>query len=353
MRLIALTSKSLNNPVLEKGSAESYLRAELLRLVLHFAALDGTISRGEAQVYSQLSNCIELESSRKYGGDLMQTDIDYSIGFLTCLMEAAPAPLERPLALSFIEEHDRANSTSYAQEARNVFIQIASALISSDGPPSSNKTAELGRYKQILQQAPSVESVRAPVIEEAKAEPTKLEALNAPEPFGFRVAMSKAQVLALVTPQSVLKDDGDSIELSTAPAPHEDFDTYVVSVSPSSGIAKVMALSKDLTTNVYGEAVKQKFDEVKAALNKKYGDPTNTFDFLGDGSVWTEPTEWMMGLAKGERTLSAFWATANNARISLEASAAAEESGYLIVQYEYSNYETWLAEHNQKRNRVL
>lgn len=187
-RLMDLTSESLGNPKTEEGSAESYLRAQLLRLVLHFAALDGNISRGEAQVYSEISNCIDSQSSRKYGGDLEQTDIDVSTAFLTGLMHAAPSPLERPLALDFIEEHDRANSTNNAQEARNIFFHIATAVVSSDGPPSSNETAELGRYKKILEQPASpLENKRSETSKHLirtpertiEAGPTELESLAA------------------------------------------------------------------------------------------------------------------------------------------------------------------------------
>lgn len=358
-RLIDLSKQAMRVSPRRTKDWTGFIRKELMDLVLYFAALDRCISEREAQVYSDISNTIDPGLLDNPGGVLdmlMSARIDNS----------SPMTLDRPLLLDLMEECDSANKTSYAAEARRTFFQIASAIAWADGPPAGIAGTELDRYKALLQPRSSPNEGSAildanlpntqksgPHVEESKTEQTKLGALNAPEPFGFRVAMSKAQVLALMSPQSVLKDDGDSLELSSAPAPHEDFQTYVVSVSPSSGIAQVMALSKDITTNVYGEAVKQKFDDVKAALNKHYGDPTNAFDSLGEGSIWTEPTEWMMGLAKAERILSAFWAAPNNTHVSLEASASTQESGYLIVKYQYSNFETWLAEHNEKRNRVL
>jgi hypothetical protein len=178
-------------------------------------------------------------------------------------------------------------------------------------------------------------------------------AASIPEPFGFKVGMTKAQVIQLVGPQSILKDDEDVLELSTAPIPHEDFNLYSISVSPTTGIVLVMAVSKEIETSAYGEGLKGKFDSLKNALGKKYGGPADSFDFLTDGSIWSEANDWMMGLNKKERTLAAYWKAAGDVSVSLEALASSQESGFVIVQYQYPTFAAWASEYEQKQDASL
>jgi hypothetical protein len=60
-----------------------------------------------------------------------------------------------------------------------------------------------------------------------------------PEPFGFRRGMTKAEVIAAVGAKAVVKDEGDTLILSTAPKPHPDFNAYSVVISPTTGVAYV------------------------------------------------------------------------------------------------------------------
>jgi hypothetical protein len=176
---------------------------------------------------------------------------------------------------------------------------------------------------------------------------------GAPEPFGFKVGMTKTQVVALLGPGSPSKGTADTLEFKTAPTPHPDFETYAVSISSSTGLAQVIAPSKDIQTNVYGEAIKEKFDDVKAALITKYGEPSNSFDFLRAGSIWNEPKDWTMALLKEERTLSAYWKASGGTMIVLEAVGLSNGRAYLRMKYQFSNFSTWLREHDQKQNSVF
>jgi hypothetical protein len=205
-----------------------------------------------------------------------------------------------------------------------------------DNPPSARFCGHCGKSLDLV---PSVQ-----------AQPN---IVGSPEPFGFRSGMSKEEVLSLVPPECVLKDEGDSLQLSTAPKPHDDFQIYVVSVSPSTGLCQVVGLSKDITTNVYGEAIKDKFSELKAALSKRYGNPANTYDFLREGSIWTEAREWTMALLKEERTLNAFWRLPRNANFNVEAKASSQESCFLVLRFQFENFHSWLVEHNERKDRVF
>lgn len=182
-RLVELTTQAMKLSPRKTKDWTGFLRKELMDLVVYFAALDWRISQQEAQVYSDISNTIDPGL------------IDDPVGFLNGLMSAcistsSPITLERPLLLDLMEECDSANKTSYAAETRRAFLQIASASVWADGPPTGAASAELDRYKTLLEPRSSTKETSAildtkvsnaqksrPVIEKAETEPTKLEAL--------------------------------------------------------------------------------------------------------------------------------------------------------------------------------
>ena len=171
------------------------------------------------------------------------------------------------------------------------------------------------------------------------------------EPFGFKAGMTKAQIIAALGEDAVQKDNGDTLILTKAPKPHPDFPFYIVCVSASKGFAKVRALSNEIQSNSFGGAIKDKFQEIRTALESKYGKPTQVADGVMDGSVWDEPEDWMMGLANEERLLSAVWKPAAGVMLGLEAQASSSSEGRVSVQYEFaSHFETWAKEHNEKKN---
>ena len=68
-------------------------------------------------------------------------------------------------------------------------------------------------------------------------------------------------------------------------------------------------------------------------------------DFLQSGSIWNEPNEWMMALAKDERYLGCYWnATPDNqlpdglSYIELSAYATSREKGLIKVMYRFTNF---------------
>ena len=150
-------------------------------------------------------------------------------------------------------------------------------------------------------------------------------------PFGFEYGMTKDAVIKLVGKDAVKEDKGDMLVLKTAPKPHELFDTYYVMISPERGLLKIRASSRDIDTSQYGDEIKEQFGVIRKGLEKVYGEPTVTFDFLRAGSIWDESKDWMMGLLKKERTLDVYWQF-NPPRqhltlVDLEANALSRETG--------------------------
>jgi hypothetical protein len=166
--------------------------------------------------------------------------------------------------------------------------------------------------------------------------------------FGFRKGATKAEVIALVGREAVTKDEGDMFVLSTAPEPNQEFESYILYVSRTTGVARVVGLTKNVSTNVFGDQLKALFMVVARRLVASYGEPDQKFDFVRPGSNFKEPQDWMRGLLKEERYLLDGWDLAEGVVISEEAVALETDKGYLRVEFEFDNSLTWTKEHELK-----
>ena len=75
-------------------------------------------------------------------------------------------------------------------------------------------------------------------------------------------------------------------------------------VSPSDGLLKVYFVW-DVKTNRYGDELREKYEELRDILKKKYR-RGEEYDFLRSDSIWDEPGDYVKALAEGERFLRAF-----------------------------------------------
>lgn len=184
---------------------------------------------------------------------------------------------------------------------------------------------------------------------------SSLQAQSTQGPFGLARGMTPDAVIAKVGRASVKAFKGDLLQLSTAPAPHPSFDEYSLVFSPNNGLLKIIASSKYIQTNGFGEEIKDLFSTIKAAITKTYGMP-QAFDFLRTGSIWDEPRDWMAGLLKKERTLVAYWGGAlpyGLQDISLEAAALSTEKGYLLLSYEFMGWGDYVDSKKAKSDDVF
>ncbi|WP_157616976.1 hypothetical protein [Rhodanobacter sp. Soil772] len=122
------------------------------------------------------------------------------------------------------------------------------------------------------------------------------------------------------------------------------FDDYRLLITPNQGLCKITAWTPDISSSSYGDRVRDVFSNLFDALTVKYGN-SKKYDFLRSGSIWDEPEDWMMGLAKEERSLVAFWDLKENSSlpdsikaISLAAHAAGPNHGIIELSYEFNNF---------------
>lgn len=132
------------------------------------------------------------------------------------------------------------------------------------------------------------------------------------------------------------------------PKPNPEFDSYMISATPQTGICKVTGLGKTHLNDSYGTDTRAAFDRLHAALEAKYG-PGKDYNFLKSGSIWNEARDWFMSVQKKERTLASFWSVENGSALpetidSLAIDVRAVSSGpYIAISYEFKNFEKCLA----------
>jgi hypothetical protein len=161
-------------------------------------------------------------------------------------------------------------------------------------------------------------------------------------PLGLEMGQSLASISKLLS----LKKDKDSQFLysaTTTPRPHTDFDQYLFLITPKHGLCKIIASSKIIRTNMFGEALQSKFEEIQSAVSGKYGKP-ETSDSLREGSLWSDDRYWMMGLVEKERVLAAVWSSNDTIKlpdsidtIIVKTHALGMTSGYVSLVYYFNN----------------
>lgn len=175
-------------------------------------------------------------------------------------------------------------------------------------------------------------------------------------PFGFDYGMSKEQVIKLLGKESLVWSKGNDYGFSKAPKPYQAFEGYLLIISPEKGLLKIVAYAKGTKTNVFGDALKDEFQEIYDAVSKTYG-AGKLYDYLKSGSIWNERQDWMMGLLQGDRILEYFWNSAKPTNhvvlIRLEASADSIGSGQVKLSYEFEGFEAYAEAEKVKNEKVF
>jgi len=173
-------------------------------------------------------------------------------------------------------------------------------------------------------------------------------------PFGLDMGMS----LNDVDPDASQAAPG-VYTTTKVPNPHSAFEQYAIKIGPKSGLCWIKAIGKDISTSRYGVELKSAFNEMKERLERGYGENITT-DMLFPRSIWNEPEDFMMGMLKKERFLMAVWDEDSGAQlrenivqIGLVASALRTTTGYLSVEYSFSNKSACDGEIEEMQDDVL
>ena len=162
---------------------------------------------------------------------------------------------------------------------------------------------------------------------------------DTPSPFGLRMGMTKEK-LDIAKEVSPFK-----YQLASVSKPHNDLEVYVVTITPKAGLCFIRTLSTTWQTKSDGTELKARFEDMKSQLAAIYGKP-HLVDTLQPDSKRTRPRDWMESLLEKERTLVARWSAIDDSlpmlptisKIYVGAYALSPTSGYLVVEYYFTNY---------------
>lgn len=167
-------------------------------------------------------------------------------------------------------------------------------------------------------------------------------------PFGLKMGLTFNQLKA-VDP-GIEKLDENNYKMTKVPKPHRDLESYYVTISPTSGLAKVGALSANISSNGYGFDVRSKYESLRDALAEKYGE-YKEIDMLMPGSIWDDPDDFMMALLMKDRYLFCLWGRDNGSTlpsyiygVALSTTGLNSNTAYLSLVYEFSNYAMYIEE---------
>jgi len=167
-----------------------------------------------------------------------------------------------------------------------------------------------------------------------------------PSPFGLQMGMPRAKLGEVVKEVSRFK-----YQLASVSKPHNDLQTYVVTVTPKAGLCFIRALSPVWTTKNDGMELRSKFEDMTAQMESVYGTPF-LVDSLREDSKRTQSKDWMAALLEKERTLQARWSAVDDklpmkpsiAKIYVGTMALSPTAGHVIVEYYFTNYEDCMTE---------
>lgn len=164
-----------------------------------------------------------------------------------------------------------------------------------------------------------------------------------PAPFGLTWGAPLAEVErdlnATVSPD-LLWGRVHSVESSFAPILPPDTDMLSVAVDPEFGMGRVIWVSDNVTNDAVGSEGQEKYEELKAILTEKYGQPVNKNEVVGL-DLWTEPDEFYQCLSyDGCGIWVSYWqAGSPSSSIALQLKGLDRGEGYLSMVYEGPNWQ--------------
>jgi hypothetical protein len=182
-------------------------------------------------------------------------------------------------------------------------------------------------------------------------------------PFGFERGMTKDQIVALVGQNAIEKESKDfggmqiNLWVTTAPAPQKEFRKYLLTLSPTAGLLKIVALGQMLDTSSNPQLLLEHYNDQKSLLTQAYGKPTADLDYLKPGSPLREPSDFMAGLLNKDRHLQAFWVNDKASTfkdhvtgVQLQPFAYSATNGVVDQVYEFEGFDTFRDSLDTARN---
>ncbi len=177
-------------------------------------------------------------------------------------------------------------------------------------------------------------------------------------PFGFQRGMTREQIINLVGKDAVdTKHSQDEfLHVTAVPKPNRAFDSYLMVVSPTEGLLRLVAFGVAVKSGDNGAELRAAFDAVVAGVSQKYGAPKSTHDTCTGSDVECSNAQfWMMSLEKKNRSLTSIWVLTQQpinsvTAIEVEVHPLTMSQGLITVSYEFEGFSQYFAAKQAKEN---
>ena len=161
--------------------------------------------------------------------------------------------------------------------------------------------------------------------------------------FGFEIGMTYEEIKEACNgnePEHI----ADNRYIVKPKKSHPLFEKYIVWISDSVGLYYIKGISRDINTNGYGTEVKNKFNDLLASLENKYGKFSIT-DTVKSDYYLKQDQYWMSALNDGARKYEANWSSTEEnlknsngiSSIYIGISAEYSTSAYIWIEYGFVN----------------
>lgn len=183
----------------------------------------------------------------------------------------------------------------------------------------------------------------------------------------FPASVAHAQAFGVRGGGSITQYSGRLIDRSTSPyvfeitvpTPNGEFESYMATATPETGVCKVSGLGRTHRNDSYGTNTKRAYQALKTALRARYG-ASKDFDFIVSNALWKDSNEWVWSIYKEERYLASFWDIENGSTlptgvtsVTLEVKAISSTSPYITLRYEFDNIDRCLKIVSDKESQGL
>ena len=153
-------------------------------------------------------------------------------------------------------------------------------------------------------------------------------------PFGLEWGMPKEQVTMMgvkLTPSESVKD---AYWAKNLPKKLSDAQAYSLNFKQGLGLIKAIAVTGDITMDVYGSKGKERYNQLKTVIANKYGKPKVDLEWsaLGPTSINDEQFYQCLKLGCGH-WFSEWQDEITNASIRLEIRGISRGTGYILLRY--------------------
>ena len=143
--------------------------------------------------------------------------------------------------------------------------------------------------------------------------------------------------------------EGDATGVSFRTYEHRAFSGgLTVYWTAATGVCMLRGFQRILSPDRFGNAHKREVERYTDLVARKYGDPTESYDFANAGSIWADkPQYWLMGLKQGERHYTNNWYEEDLPDGFLTIAVIATSEHLVTVQYEFANFDKCIEEGKQ------